>query len=235
MALVNIAQQHTCVGSSAAAGTVTEAPEVVLPVVAVLSAVVPVTALTREPTVLRELTRLVMFVAELMAPAPVAPNPCRAFAKPLRPASGLALNRAEKSRVSCLPVVLVVPDSGSITLGDEAGVRDAAGGAVVQDDMLHADGVVRMGRSVDSLLWAELDVVLTAMLETVIVVTPEASQGSVSWRPTLVTPAVLILRLGLQGCRTQFQYFNYMHVVLPCYTIPRSTSHICLQELATKT
>jgi hypothetical protein len=70
--------------------------------------------------------------------------------------------------------------------------------------MLHADGVARMGRFVDRLLWAELDVVLTAMLETVIVVTPVASQGSVSWRPTLVTPAVLILRLGLQGCRTQF-------------------------------
>jgi hypothetical protein len=178
--------QHTCVGSNAAAGTVTDAPVVVLPVVAAVPAVAPVTALTRVPTVFKELTRLVILVTEPRAPAaPVAPNPCRAFAKPFRPASGLALNREEKFKVSCLPAV-VVPDSGRRTAGD------GDGAALVHDDMLHADGVLRMGRFVDSLLWAELDVVLTAMLETVIVVTPVASQGRVSSRPILVTPAVPI-------------------------------------------
>jgi hypothetical protein len=42
---------------------------------------------------------------------------------------------------------------------------------------------------------------LAAMLETVMVVFPEASQGRVSCRPTLAAPAELILRLGLYVCR----------------------------------
>jgi hypothetical protein len=87
------------------------AAPVVVPVEAVVVALLPVTALTSDPTVFSEFTKLVRFPIDVVLPVPlrpVAPNACRAVVKPLRLARGLASKRAEKSRVRWFPVLLVV-------------------------------------------------------------------------------------------------------------------------------
>lgn len=76
-------------------------------VVVVPAALMPVTALTTEPTVFREFTRLVRLpIADALPELPM-PNPCRAVVKPPRPARGLASKRADRSKVSWFPMLLV--------------------------------------------------------------------------------------------------------------------------------